>query len=67
MSQTDRQMTCPLLGMNYIKKANHSICSNNLFFALQYFSLFKLKVFSNKLSLVCLSFHVMKVIPDRLP
>jgi len=28
-------------------------------FALRYFSLFKLKVFSNRLSLVCLSFQVM--------
>jgi len=34
----------------------HTICSNPLFFAIQYFSLYKLKVFSNRLPLVCLTF-----------
>jgi len=36
----------------------HTICSNPLFFAIQYFSLYKLKVFSNRLPLVCLTFLV---------
>jgi len=38
------------LTFNYI--FNQSICSNTPFFVLRYFSLFKLKVFSNRLLLV---------------
>jgi len=58
------------LSLNYLTAfccIYHRICSNTLIFALWYFSLFKLKVFSNRLPLVCLSFHVMKVIAHRLP
>jgi len=44
----------------------HSIHSNTLFFALQYFHFSKLKVFSNRLPLVCLSFRVMQVIPQQV-
>jgi len=37
----------------------HSVCLNTLLFTIRYFSVFKFKLFSKMLRIVCLSFHVM--------
>jgi len=43
----------------------HSVCSNPPFFALRYLLLYKLKVFLNRLPLVCLCCGTLSPIPPR--
>jgi len=55
------------ISVTLISQYYRSIRSYTLFSALRYFSLFKLKVFSNRVPLVCFSFHLPYVITNRLP